>query len=242
MGWYRSWFGTPYYALLYGHRDERDARRWVDAILERWQLTQGSRVLDMACGRGRHARWFASCGMSVTGIDISADSIAQARIALPEHEFHIHDMREPFATERFDAVVCLFTSLGYFETMEEDLAALRSAFHALKPGGVFMVDFMNTSKVLHELVPFEEVVRTNVLFRIQRSLENGIIVKRIEVTDGQTVHTFEERVQALLPEDIERLGLKAGFLLEDRTDGPVFNPYDRDRSDRCVTWFKRPIQ
>ncbi|MEX1132353.1 MAG: SAM-dependent methyltransferase, partial [Flavobacteriales bacterium] len=57
MGWYRSWFGTRYYALLYGHRNEHDAQLWVDAILGRWSMPKGARILDMACGRGRHAGW-----------------------------------------------------------------------------------------------------------------------------------------------------------------------------------------
>src|SRR5690606_29090604 len=101
--------------LLYGHRDEQDAQLWVDAIVAHWCLSKGSSVLDIGCGRGRHAGLFARAGMLVTGLDISKDSIEEARTAWPMVDFHVHDMRHTFAEARFDAAVCLFTTLGYFD-------------------------------------------------------------------------------------------------------------------------------
>lgn len=242
MGWYRSWFGTRYYALLYGHRNESDAQVWVDAILKRWELPAGAQLLDMACGRGRHAGCFHDRGLQVTGIDISAESIAEAQVLHPAVDFHVHDMREPFADQRFDAVTCLFTSLGYFDTVEDDQLALDAAFHALRPGGHFVVDFMNSPRVLKELVPHERFMRENVDFEITRSVEGRIIVKHIRVTDGDQVEEFEERVQALLPEEIEALAVEAGFELLGRTDGPVTKPYSEEASERCVLWMKRPTE
>lgn len=242
MGWYRSWFGTRYYALLYGHRNESDAQVWVDAILKRLELRSGAQLLDMACGRGRHAGWFHDRGLRVTGIDISAESIAEARALHPAVEFHVHDMREPFADQRFDAVTCLFTSLGYFDTVEDDLRALVAAFMALRPGGHLVVDFMNSPRVLKELVPQERFTRENVDFEITRAVEGRVIVKHIRITDGDQVEEFEERVQALLPEEIEALAVEAGFELLDRTDGPVTRPYSEETSDRCVLWMKRPTE
>ena len=95
MSWFRNWFGTRYYSLLYGHRDAQDAQQWVDLLLDRWGLRPGDRVLDMACGRGRHAQWFVERGMQVTGIDIDANSIEEARSAFPGVTFMEHDMRAP---------------------------------------------------------------------------------------------------------------------------------------------------
>lgn len=240
MGWYRSWFGTRYYALLYGHRNGSDAQDWVDAIVKRWYLPQGAELLDMACGRGRHAGCFHEQGLRVTGIDISPESIAEARSLHPGVEFHVHDMREHFADQRFDAVTCLFTSLGYFDTMEDDQLALDAAFRALRPGGRFVVDFMNSPRVLKELVPHERFTRENVHFEITRTVERNTIVKHIRVTDGPLVEEFEERVQALLPEEIEMMAKEAGFELMGRTDGPETTPYSAEASERCVLWMKRP--
>jgi SAM-dependent methyltransferase len=242
MGWFEEWFGTRYYALLYGHRDERDAGAWVEMIMRQWRLRPGSRILDMACGRGRHAGCFQAAGMQVEGIDLSAQSIAEARERYPEVPFHVHDMRQPFAEGRFDGVTCLFTSLGYFDNLSDDSAVLRSAYHALVPGGRLVIDFMNTPKVLSELVAQETMEKEGVRFEIARRSENGIIIKSIVVFDGDRIERFEERVLALLPEVIEGLAVQEGFEVEARTDGPDPAPYDPLRSGRYVLWLKRPLE
>ncbi|MGV3636178.1 MAG: class I SAM-dependent methyltransferase [Flavobacteriales bacterium] len=240
MGWFKHWFGTRYYALLYGHRDVEDARQWVDSILERWSLPVGAEVLDLACGRGRHAVFFAEHGLEVSGIDISEASIKEARLAVPQGEFAVHDMRVPFAVERFDAVACLFTSLGYFDRLEDDLAVFRSVFTALRPGGRFVIDFMNSELVVRELVPNEHITKDGVDFHIQRSCISGTLVKTIVVKDSGTLHHFEERVQALMPEQLVEMALHAGFEIEDRTDGPALRPFDPATSQRFVLWMRKP--
>ncbi len=241
MAWYRTWFGTPYYKLLYGHRDHDDAEAWVRTILDRTGVGPQAAVLDMACGRGRHARWFAEAGCRVTGIDLSAESIAEAAREVPTATFAVHDIRRPFAEGRFDLVVCLFTSLGYSADLNDDRDALKAAFAALRPGGHFVLDFMNTARVLKELVASECVPAGGLRFTIERGVENGQVVKRITVKDGGEEHHFEERVAALMPDQLETLLRDAGFLVHDRTDGPVPDPFDPDRSQRLVLWAQRPL-
>lgn len=240
MGWYTRWFGTPYYKLLYGHRDEAEAKAWVEAIQGRWRLAAGARLLDLACGRGRHARHFAALGLRVTGADISAESIAEARAAVPEAEFLVHDMREPIPGARFDAIVCLFTSLGYSGARADDQRVLDAVQAMLVPGGRFVLDFMNTPLVLRELVPEESVEAEGVRFRVERRCEGGAIVKRIRVDDRGRACDFEERVQALMPGELEAMALRAGLHIEDRTDGPELTPFDPERSRRFVLWARKP--
>jgi SAM-dependent methyltransferase len=241
MAWYRTWFGTSYYKLLYGHRGQDDAQAWVHMIIRRLQLKPGADVLDMACGRGRHARWFMEEGCRVTGIDISPESIADARKLAPGGAFLVHDIREPFARERFDLVVCLFTSLGYFEALEDDRKALAAAAEALRPGGWFVLDFMNSAKVVRDLVAEECVQAGGVRFTITRHVEHGQILKRIAADDMGEVHRFEERVAALMPDQLEALVRGAGLHIHGLTDGPVPAPFDVEHSDRLVIWAQRPI-
>lgn len=242
MGWFKHWFGTRYYALLYGHRDEGDAELWVDAIMGQWNPSSCDRILDLACGRGRHARYFSEKGLKVTGVDISETSISEARVSVPDGTFHVHDMREPFAHEEFDLACCLFTSLGYFEALDDDRAVFRAVFQALRPGGRFVLDFMNSDLVVRDLVATEDLERSGVQFRIDRVCEDGILVKRIRVKDGAEVHEFEERVQTLAPFELESMATEAGFIIEDRTNGPVLTPFDPERSDRFVLWMRKPMQ
>ncbi|MBK8613897.1 MAG: methyltransferase domain-containing protein [Flavobacteriales bacterium] len=240
MAWYRTWFGTSYYKLLYGHRDQDDAHAWVRMILEKLKPAPVVDVLDMACGRGRHAHWFIEEGCHVTGIDISPESIADARKDVPGGAFVVHDIREPFAMERFDLVVCLFTSLGYFESPGDDQRALAAAAAALRPGGWFVLDFMNSSMVVRDLVSEECLESGGVRFTISRCMERGQIVKRIAAEDQGEVHRFEERVTALMPSQLESLVLAAGLVIRDLTDGPVPTPFDNARSKRLVIWAQRP--
>lgn len=239
MVWFKNWFGTRYYALLYGHRDEGDAREWVDAILDKWRLPQGSSILDLACGRGRHARWMAEAGMRVSGVDISEESILEARALVPAAEFHVHDMRIPFAQQRFDAACCLFTSLGYFDRPEDDRAVFRAVAKALKPGARFVIDFMNTHRVIAGLVPEERVHAGGLDFHVSRALEDGVLVKRVSVEDAGVIHRFEERVRALSPKELLGMAQEAGFQLEDHTDGPELAPFDPARSSRSVLWLRK---
>ncbi len=240
MAWYRTWFGTPYYKLLYGHRDEDDAEVWVRCILRRTGVGPEADVLDMACGRGRHAYWFARAGCRVSGIDISEESIAEARRDVPGAVFTVHDMRAPYANGTFDLVVCLFTSLGYFEDEDDDRKALTAAFAALRPGGHFVLDFMNSERVLRELVPMECQEAGGVRFTIARAVEDGMVVKRIVAEDGTGRHCFEERVAALAPDRLVALVQEAGFVALERTDGPEPTPFDPARSQRLVIWARRP--
>lgn len=240
MGWYKHWFGTRYYTLLYGHRDEAEAAEWVRAILGRWNLAPEARVLDLACGRGRHVKHFVESGFDTTGVDISRESIEDARTLVPGAAFHVADMRTVVAREAFDGICCLFTSLGYFTTKQDDQLVFDAVAAALKPKGRFVLDFMNTEAVVRDLVPHEELHRDGVGFTIRRELVDDIIVKRIVVTDGDQQHQFEERVQALRPDELIAMAEAAGLVVERLTDGPAPVPFDPQRSDRFVLWAYKP--
>ena len=77
--WYSSWFDTPYYHLLYKNRDEQEAKAFIDLLCQYLNLPAGSLALDLACGKGRHAKVMAENGLNVTGLDLSPGSIAEAR-------------------------------------------------------------------------------------------------------------------------------------------------------------------
>ncbi|MEZ4756037.1 MAG: methyltransferase domain-containing protein [Flavobacteriales bacterium] len=240
MDWYKDWFGTRYYALLYGHRDQDDAARWVRAILERWGPRPGERLLDLACGRGRHALHFANAGLDVTGVDLSEESLVEARSTVPLAQFRVHDIREPYPGPAFPYITCLFTSLGYTTDPADDLRVLQAASDSLAPGGRFVLDVMNTDHVLAHLIPVEERTIDGVHFLVERWYEDGSIRKRIQVTDGGAHHTYEERLRALRPGDLTAMVIRAGLQVEDTTDGPVLEPFDPGRSQRFVLWAGKP--
>jgi SAM-dependent methyltransferase len=107
-------------------------------------LSPGGDVLDLCCGHGRHAVELALRGYRVTGLDLSAVLLREAQALARRRGASVRwvrgDMRElPFGP-RFDAVLNLFTSFGYFETEQEDLRVLREVRRVLRPGGIFLLD------------------------------------------------------------------------------------------------------
>ena len=216
-----------------------DAAELVLPLIEKGKLRSGQSVLDMGCGRGRHAAVFAREGMQVTGIDLSGPSIDEAARMVPKAHFEVHDIRQPYASGTFDAVVCLFTSLGYTNDRSDDRKAVTAAAKALRPGGLFVLDLMNGELVAQCLVPTENKVIEGVHFRIERLLEGSDIVKRIHVQHGDQHEDFEERVHAWKLAEITGMILEAGLELEDITDGSCRQPFDPGRSDRIIAWARK---
>ena len=84
--------------------------------------------------------------MNVTGLDLAASGIRQAaRHASRTLRFRRHDMRAPFGHQAFDCVCSFFTSFGYFDDPADHLAVIRNVSRALKPGGYFVLDYLNVA-------------------------------------------------------------------------------------------------
>jgi SAM-dependent methyltransferase len=139
--WFASWFDSAHYHRLYAHRSDEEAARFVDTLVERVQLPAGAAVLDLGCGTGRHSKRLACSGFDVTGVDLSAESLRRARTNERANlRFVRQDMRLPFGRGRYDCVVNLFTSFGYFEDPADNLTVIRNVAESLKPGGTFVLD------------------------------------------------------------------------------------------------------
>jgi SAM-dependent methyltransferase len=140
--WRQEFFLSGWYTLLEDIPPERTAAQ-VDFVAEALELQAGARVLDVACGIGRHSLLLAARGMDVTGLDYTPAYLQRASggaTGLPAR-FLRGDMRRlPFREAQFDAALNLFTSWGYFEDDEENARVLREIARALRPGGLFLLD------------------------------------------------------------------------------------------------------
>ncbi|MCS6930440.1 MAG: class I SAM-dependent methyltransferase [Saprospiraceae bacterium] len=239
--WFVAWFDSPYYHTLYQCRDEREARFFIDQLLKILALPEGARVLDLACGRGRHARYLAEKGFDVTGLDISENSIAYARQF--EHDrltFYQHDMRQPFRVNYFDAVLNLFTSFGYFDTDLEHERVLRNVYGSLKPGGLFLLDFFNAQWVRQHLVRQEEKKINGLVFRIHRSIRAGRVYKRVEFCADGRAYFFRERVRLFELADFQHMFECVGLRLLHTYGGYDLRPFEADTSERLILVAQKP--
>lgn len=236
--WYASWFDTPYYHILYKDRNYREAQVFMDNLTHYLNLPEKAKVLDLACGKGRHAIYLNQLGYVVMGADLSENSIAEANKNANETlHFVVHDKRIPFE-EKFDAIFNLFTSFGYFEAEEDNLKTLIAIKESLSDYGFAVIDFMNVHTVLENLIPEETKEVDGITFYIKRYLADSFIIKEIDFEDqGQKYH-FEEKVKAYTLDDFKSMMDQAGIYLLDTFGDYKLKKFHKNTSERLIMIFK----
>lgn len=234
--WFEDWFDSKYYHSLYKNRDHSEAERFIDNLYAHLSMPNDSMVLDLACGKGRHAIHLASKGLDVTGLDLSVQSIRHAREQVQSDHLHFytHDMRKPFRIRYYDYILNLFTSFGYFSRKKENLEVLKSVRKGLKPQGMFLLDFMNSVKVKNNLLSQEIKTVDGIDFHIERAVQNDFIFKDIRFEDGGRTFHFQERVQGFEYDELKDLFNKAGFKLISKFGDYDLNPFEAEKSNRLI--------
>jgi len=240
--WYKSWFNSIYYHKLYFQRDEAEAQRFIQKLLAHLQPPADSRMLDVACGRGRHAFFLASKGFDVTGIDLSHDSIAYAKQFETDNlHFFQHDMRLPSWINYFDYAFNFFTSFGYFATNREHDDAIRTVAQSLKPAGVALFDYLNVHYVEERLVHDEEKKVDGTSYRIHRWDDQDFFYKCIQIEDDELDKPlkFTEKVAKLsLGDFTEMLAYQKMQVTEVFGDYDL-NGYDVKKTPRLIVIAKK---
>lgn len=243
--WYEKSFGEDY-LLVYKHRDADGAAREVKKMISWLDLPPGSRVLDLCCGTGRHSLALADSGYRVSDVDLSGVLLREARRSDVRRrvEWHQADMRSLPLDGGFDAVLNLFTSFGYFREDGEQLKVLREIYRMLKPGGRFIIDFMNSPHVRVHLVPVSKREAEGQLIVEQREIVQDFVTKDIAITpikgNGEE-RRYHERVKLYTLGQMKRMLADAGLAV----DG-VHGGYDEDEgyeeqtSERMIFVGHRP--
>ena len=237
------WFDSPYYHTLYAHRDHQEAAAFISRILSILQPTQNATILDVGCGRGRHAMELQRHGYNVTGIDLSPKNIDYAKQQAAEKlkqnapRFLVKDMREPL-DEQFSYVFNLFTSFGYFKDPKDNIRTLQAFRSQLAPNGVGVIDYLNPTWVIDNLKQSEQIEKEGFLFDIQRSVEGKWIYKDIRFKVNNQVFTFREQVELLELSDFLSLFAKTGLHLVDIFGDYQLQAYDKELSNRQILIFQ----
>ncbi len=233
MSWYETAFRKQYLDLYY-RRSQEAAQGEAEFAVRALGLPEGSRVLDVACGAGRHARVLEKIGHEVVGIDLSRDLLGEAKDITCVRS----DMRRLPFSEAFDAATSFFTSFGYFDDAG-NRATLESIAGAIRPGGAFFLDFLNALAVAAQLVPASEEQREGRLYRIARRIEEGRVVKDVVIEEEGLTVSYRESVRLYHHHDLVRMLTEAGL-------NPLAAYGDYDGRDfgtdapRCILVARKP--
>jgi SAM-dependent methyltransferase len=236
--WFASWFDTPYYHILYKNRNNEEAQLFIDNLTHYLNLPENATILDLACGKGRHAIYLNSLGYKVTGLDLSENSIKEAsKYSNETLDFQVHDMREPYRKE-FDAVFNLFTSFGYFEDVNDNQKVLSAIKTSINEYGFGVIDFFNAEVVLQNLKPEETKVIDGIEFRISKYQKNGFIHKEIRFEAEGKQHFYTEKVACFFLTDFEKMIEEAGMYLLDVFGDYKLKKFYKNESERLILIFK----
>ena len=232
--WFTDWFNTSYYHILYKERNDSEAQLFMRNITALLSLDKSTHILDLPCGKGRHAVFLNSLGYTVTGADLSENSINLAK----KYEnntlhFEVQDMRATF-NSKYDAVFNLFTSFGYFEDDKEDLLILQNIKNGLTKDGFFVFDFLNANLVKENLVAKETKVVDGISFHINREITNGFILKHISFFADGKDHVYTERVKYLDLKKMTSYLEKVGFKIEHTFGDYHLNNFNSKSSNRLI--------
>ena len=239
--WFSEWFNTSYYHLLYSNRNYEEAASFIQNLIRHLDLKKASKVIDIACGKGRHSLYFNQQGFDVTGVDLSQESIDFARSEENENlRFYVQDMRSVFKENYFDLAVNLFSSFGYFDSEEDNQRAISAMSANLKKGGVLVLDFLNPIKVISNLVS-EEIKKVEAVdFHIRRYVNDAdFIVKDISFTDKGKKYSFQEKIKAITEAEFRKYFEKAGLEIQAVLGSYDLKSYDTQESDRMIFIAKK---
>jgi len=238
--WYVDWFNSPYYHLLYNHRNDDEANFFIHNLHRLLNLQKNNLVWDLACGKGRHSMALHHLDLNVIGTDLSVNNIEEAKKSENENlNFYVHDMRLPFKENYFDAVFNLFTSIGYFENFDDNFTVFKNVAASLKSDGVFIIDFFNANLVAKSIKAKHCEIRNKINFNIFKSIKNKTVVKRIEFDDGEKNLYFEESVSLLTKKDFETFAQEANLKLIHTFGNYNLESFNEQQSERLILIFKK---
>tara|TARA_B100000927_G_scaffold277032_1_gene258313 strand:+ start:3876 stop:4598 length:723 start_codon:yes stop_codon:yes gene_type:complete len=240
MEWFKNWFNSPYYHILYKERDSYEAEYFIDNLIKYLKIPENSKIIDIACGKGRHSIYLEQKKMKVTGIDLSEKSINHAKKFENDNLFFFkHDMRKEFKKDTYDAALNLFTSFGYFNTINEHQTSVNAMALNLKKEGLLIIDFMNVNKTIDNLVSVEEKKIDDILFNITRSIKGNYIQKEITFNHNNKNYNFSEKVMAFTLSDLSNFIVNAKLEIINIFGDYNLNPFCKYNSDRLILICKK---
>ncbi len=234
--WFETWFDSYHYHLLYQNRDYSEAEAFIKLLFKHLKPDRkNARILDLACGKGRHSIQINGLGYQVQGIDLSESSIKAAKeFENSNLSFSTGDMRYFNGNLPFDLVLNLFTSFGYFKDDEENLLVIKNISNNLKPGGKLVLDYLNSKMIVSQLPQSDQITRDGIQFHIEKFIEGNFIVKKIAFEEHGKSYSFREFVRTIDLSNFENYFKQAGLCLINTFGDYDLQDFDENKSPRLI--------
>jgi SAM-dependent methyltransferase len=241
--WYEDWFADEHYLALYNHRNSQEASLALDLIERSTHILKDAAILDLACGAGRHAIGLAKRGYTnITAIDLSPTLLSEAeknaKLENVEIIFRKQDMRH--FSGKYDLVINLFTSFGYFESDEENEKVILKIGEHLQAKGFFVLDFLNAIPLKGNCIPHDEKkLPSGERIEQFRKMHSNRIEKKIIIHAENYSKEYHESVRLFTLEDFKPMFERAGLTLKEIFGDYAGNPYDEGSSPRLILVAQR---
>ena len=243
MEWFKSWFDSKYYHILYKNRNTQEAHFFIKNLVNLLIPDKNSLFLDLGCGSGRHSIELNKMGYKVDGIDLSTKSLEIAKpFENSRLKFIRADFRKPDFENKYDIILNLFTSFGYFDNENEHAQLFKQIFKSLKKNGHFVLDFLNTKKAVKNISktnPQQTIHIDNIEFRIMKTYDNNFIYKNIEIVDSGKKISFSEKVKIITLDKFLKYFDGLNIYLEYQFGDYKLSNFDENNSDRLILIFKK---
>ena len=239
--WWASYFDQQYlleYEPIFTLEKDRQE---VARLIELLELPVGARVLDVPCGQGRHAHLLAETGFDVDALDYSEHLLAKARERGTGRTLRYTrgDMRRLPArwSGRFDAVLNLFTSFGFFTDPSDDAKVIANFARVLKPGGVLVWHGGSRDGVMARFLARDWWTTQNgTIVAHERRFDSlsGILTIRSTFRGPEVRGEREHRIRLYTPTRLAELCAAAGLIVEQAFDAFSDRPLRRTSSEMLL--------
>ena len=238
MEWYKNWFNSEEYLKVYRHRDQKEANELVQLVIKNIDVSKVNNVLDMAAGSGRHAIIFTEKGFKVTAVDLSENLLSigkkNAENENVKIEFVHSDIRNFNPNIKYNLILNLFTSIGYFEKDEENYFILSKAYKLLENNGYFVLDYFNKNFVENNLVPSTVDEFDGSVITQNRFIEGERIIKEITIDNKGKINKYFESVRMFSKDELINMMEKLGFRIIKTFGDFMGNSFELDSSPRII--------
>lgn len=192
-----SIFNDVYFFLEKERLNHQKTKKETDFVLKTLNLRSGARILDLNCGWGRHAIELARRGFDVVGLDYNDFFLKKAQEEAKKNNLKIlfikGDMREFSFIKKFDAVINMGSSFGYFERDSENEKVLSDIAQVLKKNGKFLLDIRNRENFIRyygDKFEYKEKLKENGFISSKQTFDfskGAILEKRVIFYKGKSL-------------------------------------------------------